>query len=116
MSRTCLSFHVCGALAWVAVCLAALSAFAAAGDLMDHAAAFRSDALVWRFDKPVPPSAARGSDDRPGQSRGWVFDPNVRVHPEESGQHIWPDIAVAEDGTIGVAWMDDHAAGGYHIF
>jgi hypothetical protein len=54
----------------------------------------------------------------PGVERtgAWSFAANVRVHPAESGEHIWSDIALAPDGTLAVAWMDDHAAGGYHIY
>jgi hypothetical protein len=54
--------------------------------------------------------------DSPAGLCAWLFSSNVRVHPAEGGQHIWPDIAVGPDGVVGAAWMDDHAAGGYHIF
>jgi hypothetical protein len=68
---------------------------------------------------PLP--ADTRSEGEPGTAAGartgvWTFAPNVRAHPETSGQHLWPDITVAPDGMIAVAWMDDHDTGGYHIF
>jgi hypothetical protein len=77
---------------------------------------YRPDAGIWRFEKTVPPPVATDGTDTPAGMRDWSFEPNVRVHPPEGGEHIWPDIAMAEDGTVAIAWMDDHAAGGYHIF
>jgi len=97
----------------VAGMLAALSAGGAtafSGPVHDSAAD------LWRFEKSVPFPAIRLGTDPPSGTRDWSFDPNVRVHPSEPGEHLWPDIAVGEDGTLGVAWMDDHASGGYHIF
>jgi hypothetical protein len=76
---------------------------------------YRSDAGTWCFEKTVPPIADAGTD-TPAAMRDWSFEPSVCIHPQESGEHIWPDIAMAEDGTVGVAWMDGHAAGGYHVF
>jgi hypothetical protein len=96
----------------VAVC--AGSAVASPG--VAGAPVYRSDAGVWRFEKSVPPPLADARIDTPAGTRDWSFDPNVCVHPQETGEHIWPDIVVAEDGTVAVAWMDEHAAGGYHIF
>jgi hypothetical protein len=73
--------------------------------------------------KDVPPpscngttaaiSAAAPEGDRPAS---WIFAPNVRAHPETTGNHYWPDAAALLEGTVGVAWMDDHLPGGYHIF
>lgn len=71
---------------------------------------------LWRFEKSLPPLAIAAETPARDGTRDWSFAPNVCVHPPESGEHIWPDIAIAEDGTVGVAWMDNHAAGGYHIF
>jgi hypothetical protein len=80
------------------------------------AAEYRPAANLWALTGPAtPPLDSPGAGGSEG-ARDWTFDPNVRVHPAEGGEHLWPDIAVAEDGTLGVAWMDDHAAGGYHIF
>ena len=76
----------------------------------------RPDAGIWRFEKTVPPPMADIGTDTPAVMRDWSFEPNMRVHPQEGGEHIWPDIALTEDGTVGVAWMDDHVAGSYHIF
>ncbi len=89
---------------------------------------FNRGAGVWTLPRALPlPPAASGPAEACGEHAlspmpagnrpaTWVFSPNVRVHPDESGNHLWPDIARAADGTLGVAWMDDHAAGGYHIF
>jgi hypothetical protein len=89
---------------------------ATASSSIAGAPVLRPDAGVWIFEKSVPPPSIRPGTDTPAGMRDWTFAPNVRVHPQESGQHLWPDIAAAEDGTIGVAWMDEHTAGGYHIF
>ncbi len=96
-----------------------------------------SSAGGWFLPKIVPPDGPVARTPVPGQPEGggsgagsggssgarpfldgsgWTFAPNVRPHPETTGQHLWPDIARAPDGTVSVAWMDDHAAGGYHIF
>jgi hypothetical protein len=78
---------------------------------------YRTQANIWTIEKAVPPPAVTAAGETPGDgTRAWTFTPNVRLHPAETGQHLWPDIAVAEDGTIGAAWMDEHAAGGFHIF
>lgn len=47
---------------------------------------------------------------------GWAFSPSVTANAADNGQHLWPDIALGSQGLVGVAWMDDHAPGGYHIF
>jgi hypothetical protein len=82
-------------------------------------------AKTWSFPRVVPPSATDPgsvpSFERPGASSslldpGWDFTANMRTHPEEGGQHLWPDIAVGPGGLVAVAWMDDHATGGYGIF
>jgi len=106
-------------LALLAMC--APSAVASAG--VADTPVYQPDPGIWRFPKPGPPPLAAGGTDAPAGGtddaagwRDWTFAPNMCVHPPESGEHIWPDIAVAEDGTVGIAWMDNHAAGGYHIF
>jgi hypothetical protein len=99
----------------IAMC-AMCAGSAAASPGVAGAPVHRPDAGIWRFEKTVPPSVADIGADTPAVMRDWSFEPNARVHPQEGGEHIWPDIAMAEDGTVGVAWMDDHAAGGYHIF
>ena len=45
----------------------------------------------------------------------WGFTPNISPHPEVTGEHTWPDLAVLSDGSVAVIWMDNHALG-YHIF
>jgi hypothetical protein len=47
---------------------------------------------------------------------GWVFSSNTQVHPNSSGQFIWPDVVIGPSGIVGVAWMDDHIGAQYHIF
>jgi hypothetical protein len=96
----------------IAMCAASAAASPSVADAPVH----RPDAGIWRFEKAVPPPAAVVGADVPAVVRDASFDPSVRVHPQEGGEHIWPDIAMAEDGTVGVAWMDDHVAGSYHIF
>lgn len=84
---------------------------------------FDPSARVWAIPRDLPPShsvasGAAGSRDiaQPAGGSDWSFSPNVRAHPAQSGQHLWPDIAAGPGGVIGVAWMDDHAPGGYHVF
>lgn len=94
------------------------------------------DANIWALVQPLPPpadataapgdagaavgaqaAASEDVDPTPGnRPNTWTFAPSVRVHPDESGQHIWADLDIALDGTLGLAWMDEHASGGYHIF
>lgn len=76
----------------------------------------------YRLPRPMLPALA-GDLSAPGDVPAaaaaceWVPAPNVRVHPDESAnQHLWPDIALGPGGLVAVAWMDDHAPGGYHIF
>jgi hypothetical protein len=82
--------------------------------------AFDSRSGTWKHPRSIPGTVPLDSahDETRAESGAstWSFSPNVRVHPVESGQHLWPDVAVGSDGEIGVAWMDDHSAGGYHIF
>jgi hypothetical protein len=97
--------------------LLALVVFPSLAGATPSAPVYRPDADIWTFAKPVPPAAPTATAETPGDgTRAWSFTPNVRLHPVETGQHLWPDIAVAENGTIGAAWMDEHAAGGFHIF
>jgi hypothetical protein len=98
------------------VLIAGFAGNAAAGPGAVNAPVHRPEAGIWRFEKSVPPPAMRAGMDMPAGMRDWSFDPSLRVHPPETGEHIWPDIAIGEDGTVGVAWMDDHASGGYRIF
>ncbi len=74
----------------------------------------------WRLAEPLPgpvePAGAPAGPTAPNRSGNWTFSTNARTHPESTGNHLWPDIATAPNGDVAVAWMDDHASGGYHIF
>jgi hypothetical protein len=87
-------------------------------------AVYRGEVSCWSAAKLLPAAgtgfseggAPRSPDGEPRVPTAWTFAPNAALHPETSGQHLWPEIAVSADGKVGAAWMDDHAAGGYHIF
>jgi hypothetical protein len=75
----------------------------------------------WILPRAVPPRSPISIDLAPGSEAAgsaceWTFATNVRAHPDQAAQHLWPDIALGPGGLVAVAWMDDHAAGGYHIF
>ena len=67
--------------------------------------------LLWGgavlFAMALCPPFARSSD--------WSFAPNVRVHPDNGGQHLWPDVVAGAGGLIASAWMDNHD-GEFHIY
>ncbi len=97
--------------------LTAFSLATAAAPPADAPPVFDARTQTWKFEREIP--AVVGGASGPEQARldcDWLFAINRRVHDEPAGQHLWPDIAVGPDGTIAVAWMDDHAAGGYHIY
>lgn len=81
---------------------------------------FDSRSGTWKHPRSIPGTvplnSAQDETGAPSAGSSWSFSPNVRVHPVDSSQHLWPDVTVGSDGEIGVAWMDDHSAGGYHIF
>lgn len=82
-------------------------------------AAPRFDAAngIWRIERSLAPAAPASAPGGPGDTTcDWLFAINRRAHFETTGQHLWPDIAVLPDGTIALAWMDDHLPGEYHIF
>src|SRR5688572_15561447 len=79
-----------------------------------------SETNTWRLPRALaaPPSPAKDAPPSalaPGDCV-WDFAPNVRTHPAQPAQSLWPDIAYGPSGLVGVAWMDDHLPGGYHIF
>jgi hypothetical protein len=85
-------------------------------------AVYNSATHVHHYPKQIPPPSSNGA---PGAGDGdqtqalaphWTFTRNIRPHPQESGQHIWPDIAVGPGRVVAVAWMDDHLSSQYHIF
>lgn len=100
-----------------------IAAFAFALQLLASASAlggmprYSREAHTWTLvDDALGASAgAPLSDGATALASPWAFAPNVRVHPVESGIHIWSDIALRPDGAVAVAWMDDHQAG-YHIY
>ncbi len=78
---------------------------------------FDAPTATWMFERSLAPAVPAGA---PGAGAGdtcdWLFAINRRPHFEIAGQHLWPDIAVLPDGTITLAWMDDHLDGEHHIF
>jgi hypothetical protein len=82
---------------------------------------FDAEARIWRLARSVPPPHP-ATESGPGEpapddaSTAWFFEPSSRVHPQDDGQHLWADLAAGPGGMVGVAWMDDHAAGGFHVY
>ncbi len=113
----------------VMLCLTGLSLPSPAQTAGAGEAVWRAETKIWTLVEPLPPLAGGGaaaggaaappSGEIPAavsRETSWYFTPSARVHPDEAGQHIWADIDLAPDGTLGLAWMDEHASGGYHIF
>jgi hypothetical protein len=103
--------------------LVVLAAVVASSVILAAAPIYRAEAGIWLFGEngPIaaaslaPPEALPANPAHPRQT--WEFAPNLPLHAlAESGQHIWPDVAWSATGLVAAAWMDDHTAGGYHIF
>jgi len=78
---------------------------------------FDAPTETWMIERSLAPAAPASASSAGGDATcDWLFATNRRAHFEAAGQHLWPDIAVLPDGTIALAWMDDHLPGGYHIF
>jgi hypothetical protein len=98
---------------------AAILLAAPAAPAAPAAAAPRLDPATqaWKIERSLAPAPAASV---PGDGSNlvceWLFAVNRRAHFETAGQHLWPDIAAGPDGTIAIAWMDDHRPGEYHIF
>src|SRR5688572_6187466 len=83
---------------------------------------------LWRIDLSALPAALHKSPlVAPPQSKlpppresqsgcEWSFTPNTSPHPGLIGEHNWPDLAIAPDGSTVLGWMDSHLDGAYHIF
>jgi BNR repeat-like domain len=69
---------------------------------------------IWRIDLGNGSSASPAAGSQTGCE--WSFTPNTSPHPEISGEHIWPHIAIAPDGMTALGWMDAHFDGTSNIF
>ena len=102
--------------------LAALAAvlFTRASAAAERAPAVHDPATdTWRLPRALAPGLPPAKDAPPALAAGdcvWDFAANVRTHPAQAAQSLWPDVAYGPAGLVGVAWMDDHLPGGYHIF
>jgi len=71
---------------------------------------------TWRAVESVAPTRPDVWDDGgAGVRASWTFGPNVRVHPADGAQHVWPNLVSLPDGKLYAAWMDDRT-GTYKIY
>ncbi len=103
-----------------AVLLPAAAALPRATAAAERAAAVHDpETNTWRMPRELAAPLPAGKEAPSALAAGdcvWDFAANVRTHPAQAAQSLWPDVAYGPAGLVAAAWMDDHAPGGYHIF
>lgn len=96
---------------WTILTAAAAGLSASGRAMAGPADLFDASTSCWRRAEAVAP----GPEHQPTLGGDFLFEWNVRVHPTNSGQALWPDAVTRGDSFVATAWMDDHT-GQYHIY